>query len=1119
MKKVYSSVKEQVQAITALIIPFVERRTSFTIIYCLRVPLNMLFFVLLSFIATSVSAQSSINVPLDPGDPVKFYGNYIIYNGQRIDLGPNALYVDGSLATTTASNYEYVFNEVDDDKANVKALRPYVNDSTNRAAGTEANPVKVYFAPWVYWTDDPDDPTVSSSSGEKNRHGLNGAELDVTYIEFNGLTRNYANVVICGNRGQSNGSDGNWNVFNLKANGFNTRNITYGNYCTVDLVFPLKPEFNRQRRTNNGVQAQLFGFSSISGKVWADNCAFVSRLNLTPPAGSRTLYTNCHFESTDDSLVKGIYLNCNFDFYGSFPFGSISGSALLSSVFRSHSTNEASVQYMTKSQSSGIIIDGAFTCTNDSGNTINKSVEWTKVPPKYLRSYQANITLNGTQINMSGEVPGLAVDITNKDALKAYKITTGGGPVYNTYNLLRGTDNWDPLGVKTIVEGTGADNIPTALTVSPNTRSIETGTGSVSLTYAVAGSTTLSQANAGAVVWAIAPGYTQYASNITLTPSADGKTCTVKGTNQTYAPFNVVINATSAIGLQGAALITITPVQMSAPGFSSSPSIIPPANGKIGLDYKLNLPDTALVDQSLITWYRLDSSNWNTATTVSVSRLNVPERFYTLEPGDSGKYIGVEIKPKHNVSSVGAPVRLIFNTQITSSNIISPFAIHTDYRNLPIEYSTLIKPGYWTVQNVSPTTTQLTGWRKSGYNEGNEALITPFATSTTVSGWAFTDAALDGAASTDDVYKYGLFFTRKGAHLFYTPVGASDYMQIKMNLNPEKTAGQGFGSAGQYLDILIKYDLQLQRGYALRMLRISQGGKSVMFYLVEYKADGTVVPICDPVWSSAMISDCLITLTADNSTGKLTAHVESTTPQASSAISEWVGHPSQEFVNMQASMTPNLYGGFGIFDIGSESSKNQHLFRSLDVIWAKANPLPVQFISFKAFVQNNESVLLNWKVALEHNNDHYLLEKSNDGKLFKALGTVKAQTDGNSFQNLNYYFTDPTPVKGKNYYRLTQVDKDGKVTRLGTQVVTTNFKSKDWRIYPNPAKTDFIITLLEMDKEMKEVRIVDVSGRLVFSKKLRVANGKINVRLDTPPVPGIYTITVEGLGSQKLIFK
>jgi hypothetical protein len=439
---------------------------------------------------------------------------------------------------------------------------------------------------------------------------------------------------------------------------------------------------------------------------------------------------------------------------------------------------------------------------------------------------------------------------------------------------------------------------------------------------------------------------------------------------------------------------------MNAPDFVGAPTIVPPVDGKIAIDYKLNLPDQALTDQSVITWYRLDNNNWDSPTTVSVSRLNVPEKFYKLEPIDAGKYIGVEIKPKHDVSSAGEAVKIIYNTQITSGNIKMPFEIHTDYRNLPIEYSTSIKPGYWTIQNASPTANQLTDWRKSGYKLGSEAMIAAFAPSTTVSGWEFTNAGLDGAASTEDVVKYGLYMTKKGAHIFYTPVTSSDYMKIKMNLNPEKMAGQGFGSAGQYLDILIKFDIQLQRGFALRMLRISQGGKSVMFYLVEYKEDGTVVPICDPVWSSAMISDCLITLTADNSTGKLIAHVESTTPQSASAITEWTDHPSQKVVDMQADMTPNSYGGFGIFDIGSESAKNRHLFRSLDVVWVKAYSVAIGSFTGGSVSANKsedlsagETVTLNIEPFTGYKLKSISAYKTGDaGTLVELTGTGNSRT-------------------------------------------------------------------------------------------------------------------------------
>ena len=127
MKKINSLKNAQEQFDNGRNTPFFKRWMRFTSVCYLPARLVVLLLALLPFAATTAYARNYINVPLDPSDPVEFYGDYIMYHGQRIDLGPNALYIDGSLSTATANSYTYVFNEVDDDKANVKALRPYVN--------------------------------------------------------------------------------------------------------------------------------------------------------------------------------------------------------------------------------------------------------------------------------------------------------------------------------------------------------------------------------------------------------------------------------------------------------------------------------------------------------------------------------------------------------------------------------------------------------------------------------------------------------------------------------------------------------------------------------------------------------------------------------------------------------------------------------------------------------------------------------------------------------------------------------------------------------------------------------------------------------------------------------
>ena len=68
-------------------------------------------------------------------------------------------------------------------------------------------------------------------------------------------------------------------------------------------------------------QAQL-AFAD-GDRLEAHHCRFVSRLNTCPlNGGKRTFFERCHFESTDDAMCPtGVYLSCDFDFYGSMPFG------------------------------------------------------------------------------------------------------------------------------------------------------------------------------------------------------------------------------------------------------------------------------------------------------------------------------------------------------------------------------------------------------------------------------------------------------------------------------------------------------------------------------------------------------------------------------------------------------------------------------------------------------------------------------------------------------------------------------------------------------------------------------------------------------------------------------
>lgn len=316
--------------------------------------------------------------PMDSSDPVEFGGTYIKYQGETIQLSETAIYVDGSLSDELAAQYPYVYNDI------TKALSA---DALKN--GTADKPMTVYVAPYVYWIDDPAaTDTVQKTEGYSVPYGM---VVNSDYLIIKGLTGNPDNVVLAGNRGQSHASNGNYTMFRFNCSGALTvKNITIGNYCSVDLDYPLMSELNQAKRTETITQAQL---ADVSGeKMFADNCNFISRLNLDPINGaSRSLYNNCHFESTDDALnANAVYVGCDFDFYGNRPLYSSygTGSTFLGCTFNCKILNvEAEpTQFFTKEGGTITAVD----CVYNSNLSVPISIGWTKTPSTSLKCYQSN---------------------------------------------------------------------------------------------------------------------------------------------------------------------------------------------------------------------------------------------------------------------------------------------------------------------------------------------------------------------------------------------------------------------------------------------------------------------------------------------------------------------------------------------------------------------------------------------------------------------------------------------------------------------------------------------------------------------------------------------------------
>ena len=169
-------------------------------------------------------------------------------------------------------------------------------------------------------------------------------------------------------------------------------------------------------------------------------------------------------------------------------------------------------------------------------------------------------------------------------------------------------------------------------------------------------------------------------------------------------------------------------------------------------------------------------------------------------------------------------------------------------------------------------------------------------------------------------------------------------------------------------------------------------------------------------------------------------------------------------------ITSGTFTSFGTFALASTSAD------------AKLNPLPVVLVSFAAR-RRGADVALSWTTASELNNARFEVQRSLDGQQFMPVATVAGH--GTAAQAHQYTALDPAAPAELLYYRLAQVDTDGRTTF--SPVVALNAGGRVG-LYPNPARDRLTISA----PAGTPVRVLDLLGRVVLALALP-PSGEVSV--------------------------
>jgi len=170
-------------------------------------------------------------------------------------------------------------------------------------------------------------------------------------------------------------------------------------------------------------------------------------------------------------------------------------------------------------------------------------------------------------------------------------------------------------------------------------------------------------------------------------------------------------------------------------------------------------------------------------------------------------------------------------------------------------------------------------------------------------------------------------------------------------------------------------------------------------------------------------------------------------------------------------------------------------------------PLPVSLIQFKGQKDGNSNIL-SWTTTKESDNKGFEILRSFNGVDFNTIGFVASSAlNGNSSGNLNYRFMDNQAPDGNNYYRLKQVDINGRSSFSNIVLIRGNMPNKIEivTIYPNPAQDRLSMVVSAPTAQYLNIQITDISGRVLKQEKRTVIAGDNQLSLIVSGLaPGTY---------------
>lgn len=237
------------------------------------------------------------------------------------------------------------------------------------------------------------------------------------------------------------------------------------------------------------------------------------------------------------------------------------------------------------------------------------------------------------------------------------------------------------------------------------------------------------------------------------------------------------------------------------------------------------------------------------------------------------------------------------------------------------------------------------------------------------------------------------------------------------------------------------------------------------------------------------------------------------------------------FIPQSATPTWVLAGGTFVLPANIQTVRYRILNNSIggcgndlaidDITFARAARLPILPVTgLQASAQRTgNNVAIQWQTLSENNTKNFITEKSNDGFNWTSIDTTNAA--GYSQTKITYSTTDATPGT-MNYYRIKQVDMNGRFTFSNVVSIAVKSNSIEAKTFPNPFINQLQVDLTSTQNKKVNINISDASGKRLIQKMWMVLKGNNSIILSEVKqlTAGVYFIDIrdeDGLNLYKSI--